>query len=321
MVEQTGDYPVPTCESAYKANSSLIDAVMPTNGGVLQADGTWYQQLNRINNDWAQELPDLAVENNQLYIPGVECDPSGILTVLDDPGLQQSAADNLVILAQTRFDAPWHGPYLDLENVPSSYRSKLSEFVTLLSSTLKSAGFHIGVSVRGTPNDMDGPDYDSAYSYDFKVVGDVADYVDVRYYGYYNPLPRSIAPVWWIRAGTEFALSRLIPRGNITLGAGLLARYWPVEGENTNYSITCSQALDIVSGAGSELEWVESNVNGVVKEWYAGVGAGCIWYHDGSVFEHHLGTVSSFGVRGTTLFLPGMATSDVWEALAGWKSA
>ena len=60
MAPSGGAYPLPDSEATYRDNIDLIDVAIAANGGRLQADGTWLQQTQRIDNDWAQELPGLA---------------------------------------------------------------------------------------------------------------------------------------------------------------------------------------------------------------------------------------------------------------------
>jgi len=316
-----GDYPAPTSEAAYLAHQNMLDSILPTNGGKLQADGTWLQEGWKLNPDWPQSLPGIARGAGQQYIPIVNNDRVGILTVLDSVELQDIAAAGLVLLARSgRFDSPWGGVLLDLEGIPSAYKDKLSDFLLILSYQLRAESIPVGISVRGIVNDP-GPDYDNAYSYDFEVVAQAADFVDLRCYGYWNPTPRSIAPHWWVEACVQYALSQGIPAQRVYLGLGNFARYWPITGNSgTWHNVTAEQAASLIRAANSFVQWIESNGNGLVREKYADVGEGHIWLHDGDTLRHGLDLIDEYGLGGLGLFIPGMGDESVWQAIAEWKA-
>jgi spore germination protein YaaH len=311
---------VPTSEAAYLANLDKIDAAMPLNGGKLQADGTWLQEDWKIDPDWPQSLPGSARKAGHVYMPGVGNDRDGILTVLDDPHLQATAADNLAALATSgRFDSPWDGVYLDLEGIPSSYKEQLSDLLYLLSDRIKQAGLLAGVSIGGRTGDT-GPDPDDTYTYDFSVVGEVADYVDLRCYGYWNPPPRSIGPYWWIEACIEYALHKGIAPGKTTLGLGNFSKYWPDSAQGASEEIPYHLAVQLVDGVDSMTEWIESNKHGLIRERFAAVGAGHVWIHDADTHRHGLNLVDQYHLLGTTLFTPGMGDDVHWQVIEAWRT-
>jgi spore germination protein YaaH len=320
MNQVGGTYGVPTSEAAYLTNLDRIDAALPLNGGKLQADGTWLQEGWKIDPQWPQSLPGIARDAGHLYMPGVSNDRAGILTVLDDPGLQAKAADNLVALATAaRFDSPWDGVYLDLEGIPSSYKQQLSDFLYLLSNEIKQAGLLAGVSCGGRTGDT-GPDPDDTYTYDFSVVGEIADYIDLRCYGYWNPPPRSIGPYWWIEACIQYALQKGIAPEKMTLGLGNFSKYWPDSTKGAAVEIPYDLAVQLVEGAGSTMEWIERNEHGLVRERFAIVGAGHVWIHDGATHRHGLNLVDQYCLLGTTLFTPGMGDDLHWQVIEAWRT-
>ena len=318
MVADGGDYPFPTSEASYNANLDKIDLVFPTNGGKLQADGSWLQESWAIDPDWPQSVPEIAAANGHTYIPSVFGSTStGILTVLDSPSLQATAASNLVTLATSgRFDSPWDGVMFDLEQIPSSYQSKLSTFYTSLCEAVRSEGLLAGIWSRGRTGDS-GPDYDEAYTNDFTVLGQVGDFVDMGCYSYWKPIPRSAGPYWWQRACIDYALSKGIQPRRLRLGCGLYSGYWEVEDGGGGYGTTHAKALELADGF--SIDWIESNVNGVVREYYADLGAGCVWLHDDETLPHRLDLVDEYGLAGAHLFILGAEDDGVWRTIADWK--
>jgi len=312
-----GDYPAPTSEESYNANLDKLDMVYPNNGGDLQADGSWFQETWKINPDWPQSLPGIASGAGHTYMPVMTCDATGVLTVLDSPSLQQAAADGLIDLAlNTRFDAPWDGVMLDLEQIPLAYQSKLSDFYRVLSEHVRGEGLELGIWTRGRTGDT-GPDYENAYTNDYAVLAETADFVEMGCYGYWNPLPRSMAPDWWERAAIEYAIGKGILPHHLRLGCGLFSRYWVTEDTGTGQPVTYAKALELAGGF--SIDWIESNVNGTVREWYSDLGAGCLWIHDDDTLQNELTIADEYNLSGVGLFVPGMEDDGVWQVLADWR--
>jgi hypothetical protein len=308
---------IPTSESSYAAHRSLIHAAMPLHGGKLQADGLWLQEPWKTETDWARSLRYAAKKAGQLYLPGVGNDREGIKAVLDSSLLMERAADDLLRLAVERFDAPWDGVTLDLEGIPLEYREKLSAFLQLLVRRIKDAGLLACISIQGRSGD-EGPDPPDTYTYDFSIVGALADYVDLRCYGYWAPPPRSIGPYWWEEACIGYATAKGIAAGRILLGPGTFAKYYFDSNENDSDEITYEQALQVVELAGGTLEWVETGDAGLVRERFAKVGAGHVWLRDALTHRYALDLVEEFGLLGISLFSPGMEDPLQWQVTQDW---
>jgi spore germination protein YaaH len=286
-----------------------LSAIYPINGGKLQADASWLQESSKINPPFAQGLKAQAITHGHLYIPMVNNHTTGILTVLDNPALQQDAADNLVILANTtRFDAPWDGVMLDFEGIPSSYQTKLSDFYTLLASELHAANLQVYIWARGRVGDT-GVDYDDAYTNDFGIIGSVADKVSVGVYGYWNPKPRSMGPSWWQKQSIEYVIAEGVPASKIMLCVGLYSKYWLNAGSKEE--ITRSQASSLASCPCM----ISSNDNGLIYEKYASGPSGYCWIHDKDTFSYELGIINQYGLAGMDLFVLGMEDVGIWILL------
>jgi spore germination protein YaaH len=305
-------FDVPASETAYAQNADAIDVVMPTNGGKLQADGTWLQEPRKLESAWAQRLPRRARQAGSRYLPIVGNDRRGIFSVLAERALQRRAAEELVALAKRRaLDRRWEGVMIDLEGIPGSHRPALSAFYRLLSDRLHAAGLTVGISVGGRPID-DGAD-------DFSVVAEVADVVDLRCYGYRGPSPRSIAPCWWLAQCIEFAQSHGISGRRLVLGLGTFCRYWPDSAANYPVAeITYDAALQLLADAGAEPRWIERSESGLVRERFAQVGRGHVWIHDEDTHRFALHLATSYGVTNISVFCPGMGDRH-WPATRAWR--
>lgn len=318
MSETVGDYPVPSSEAAFKANCHLLDVALPMNGGTVQSNGTWKQSASLVEGDWPQSLPALAAAAGQLYMPTVSCNRDQIVALLENGAAQRVAAEGLVDLALGRFDAIWDGVCVNIEGVPSAYKNQLSAFLTLLSTHIREAGLLFCIAVRGILADS-GLDYDDAYSHDYAVVADVADQVFMFTYNYWQPEPRSMCPLWWVRGCIEYALSKGISAPKLHLGLANYASYWPISSLVTRHEMIYSQARQVIDDGGAIAEWIESNVNGDCCEWYADVPPSHFWFQDGDTIQPRLALVDEFDLAGPALFALGMGAESVWQAIADWK--
>jgi len=311
-----GDYPVPTSEASYLAHQALIDEVCIL-GGALASDGTW-SQAPALQEPFAQSLLGHATGAGQRYTPflnpGHGSDKTAIHAVLDDPALQQAAADDMLALATTRFDAPWQGVVYDALHLEAGYMGKQEQFLRLLSYTAQSAGLSFGVSHPGTR-----PEDESTWL-SLDTIAQIADVYDCYFYGWWLA-PCSIGPYWWVVQGIENALKHGIPARRIYLGIPNYARYYPASNDYTTaYDITYDQAMQIVHDNNSFVQWIESDETGLIREKYADVGQGHIWISDGDTVRHRLELVDHYSLGGVMLFIPGMGAESVWDAIAEWKT-
>lgn len=325
MMAVGDDYPIPSSEAVYTAHSDQIDVVLPLHGGGLCADGSWEQEPWKYKSLFGQSLPGLAAAAGRLYLPTVDCKRTEVLAVLDDPALQQLAADNLVVLATVgRFDSPWNGVDLNFEGIPSDYQDRLSAFFYRLSCALHLAGLTVSVSARGRTADS-GEDYDDAYTTDFAVIAQIADVLNLYCYGFWSPvsgwLQRSIAPYWWIKDSIEYAIDKGTPHERIILGCGTFCRYFPNSSSGSGrVEITYQQALDLTGQSNTFQRWIECDSNGLVRERQADLGVGHIWIHDGDTIRHSLDLVDEFGLAGIALFSPGCGDAYHWQVIENWRT-
>jgi hypothetical protein len=321
MFQTGGAFSIPTSEARYKANLANIDVVIPTNGGILMGDGTWFQERWKLVPDWPQSLPAIARDAGHLYMPSMYNDREGVLAVLDDRDLQLSAAESLVELATSgRFDSPWDGVYLNLESIPFDYKDQMSDFLYLLYEKIKDAGLLVGLSVAARTEDERGDGYDLA------VVNDVADYIDIRGYGFdhrrfgaHGSLPPSISPYWWVKDSIQFALENGIEPEKLTLGLANYSKYWSFSNSRSGGDITFAQAKALVAAAGATVQWIDENEIGLVREHFATINGGHLWIHDTETFQWGLDLIEQYGLLGGAIFAVGMGNDAQWRAIHEWR--
>jgi hypothetical protein len=312
---------IPSSGAMYQAHIKDIDVAMPLNGGKLQVDGKWLQETPKLDEAWPRMLPRLARSAGQLYMPAMGNDPEGLAAVLDSVGLQDWAAEQLVTLAQSRFDAPWDGVYLDLEGLEANYQTPMSGFLYRIAKAVKGAGLLLGVSVGGIYQDpIANNSQQQQDMWGLPVVAEVADFVDVRVYDYWSPQPYSIAPYWWVQACIEYALSKGIRPETLSASLANFSRYWVSSSNNQTEDLTYEGAMQIIQQAGVTPQLVEQDQQGLVREKYAQIGGGHIWMHDAETYQFGLDLVDKYKLRGHAVFTPGMGDPKEWQAIGDWRA-
>lgn len=308
-----GNYPLPTSERAYRQNISLIDVAMPMNGGLLQADGTWLQRPGRTETEFAQALPAIVREAGQRYMPVLTHtgETADILCALFDAGLQEVAADNLITLLESRFDAPWDAAIYDIQDVPVERLVEHEDFVSLLSYKVRATGIPFGIAYHGLGKWEPSP-------FSLKVIAQAADVFHYYLYAWWVQ-PRMVGPYWWARVSLDNALAAGVPAQRIVLGSSLFSSWWPDAGSGVRRDMTHGQALEIAHEHNARIEWMETSEFGLVRERFADTGDGYIALTDGDTLQHRLDLVDGYALAGVMLFCPGMGDESVWRAIARWK--
>jgi spore germination protein YaaH len=311
---------VPTSEEHFTQYIDSIDVAMPLNGGVLMGDGDWLQEDYKISGPWQSNLGRQSARAGVVFMPGVGNDRDGILDVLDSPRRQEYAVERLLKLAtDERVDAPWDGVYLDLEGAPYAYRSQMSGFLYRIARGVKGAGLLLGISVGGVTQQGTGTETEDD-AVDLGVAGELGDYVDLRCYDYIGPPPRSIAPHWWIEACIEYALKKGVRPEQMTLGLASFSQYWRDSNERSSEQMTYDMAIRLVREAGSQVEWVERDDRGLVREEFARVGRGHLWMTSERTYRNGLDFVDRYGLLGNTMFTPGMGNDTQWREIEEWRA-
>jgi spore germination protein YaaH len=313
MAKKGGDYPVPSSERSYMDHISLIDEVIPSHAGTLQSHGTWKQDGVLLDNDFARMLPGLSCGAGQSYKPALNpghgVGSGDLMTVLDNPALQQMAADDLIGLMTDRFDAPWDAVVYDTLKLKSpGYSEKQAGFMALLAEQVHKAGYKFDVGCRGyLEGDTQFPSLD--------VIAEIADTVYWCCYGW-REVSGMESPYWWAESCIQHILAH-VPSNRIHLCIPDFATYWP-DSENPSkfHIITYAQAMDMVGDA----EWIEYMDGMLDRERYAQYDGGCVCIHDADTAYSRLHLVQEYGLDGVMLFSPGMEDLRIWPVLAEWAS-
>lgn len=313
---------IPDGRTEYEANTGVIDGVLPAHGGILQADGTWFQYAAQLDTDFSRDLPGRAAAAGQEYIPLMYLwGPDVSEAVLSDPDKTERATQGILTLATTRFDAPWDGVGIDFENIPWDWRDAHNDWLCDIVARIHAVGLKAFLTIGSRWVDGEGwPRYTLDWS---RLAATGAEYIDIRCYDYHSlghPPDSSLAPEWYIEAVIQYGLEKGISRDQMCIGLGNQTQYWPVTGANTWSQIPHADAVTLVADEPTFLAWVESDYEGIVREKYATIGAGHLWLHDVDTIRHSLALVAEYGIENITLFVPGMGDTAHWGEIARWKA-
>ena len=305
-----------TDEAAYTLRRSLLDDLYPMHGGKLRADGTWLQQSVRIDAPFSVQLPVLAREAGQRYAPVLEDYSSEeCMAFLDSPELWEGAIDDLLLLIDSRFDAPWDGVMYGFEGAPSTYQAQTTDWFSMLAEALQSEGMLALMGFPGRRGDT-GPAYDGYYTFDYRALGPVMDRINYGIAGYWAPAPVTKGPYWWVKESLEYGLETCeIPASKVyayLTGWCLWCPYLESR-QNMGYD----QAMEMIGD--TPIEWVEENVNGLVRENCAVLEDGVMWLLDGDYLNARLSLIDRYGIDGLGIYHPAWIADSLWQAIADWK--
>lgn len=295
----TGDFS--TCEEKYVRYADMFDMVHPINGGKLKADGS-IEIESWKRKGFGERLQHMAKDNQQLYIPVVHDNPGDMPGLLEHPERWQSAIDSLILMIDS-----WDGVMLDFEKeLTKDTREQLSQFYYLLSYHIRKEKKICVISVRG--NDGKGNDYPTAYGHDLRVIAQCADYVDYRLYGYWNPKPRTRAPYYWIIDSINYAIEQGIPRNRLLFGSGTYSNHWV---NNRKTEVPYDKAMEL----SKDIQWIDENENGTVRESYSDTPDGHIWIADYHTVKRDRDIADKYLLAGVSLFTPSGSSDGVFRAL------
>jgi len=293
-------------EAEYNANADIIDEVLPLNGGVIQADATITQNPERTDNPFAQGLRAQTTANGQRYTAALHSQNlAATMAILDAPGLYQTLADNIVSLAQTRFDAPWDAVNLELGYPPVGYEAAWADLVYLLCYEIRKAGILLSFYFAS------GADY---YAYDPELMAQVADWIE---FSTYSGLPAQKYAA--IHQNLEDYLSTGFDLSQFAATLGNYSQVWLADG--SDYNTGYSNAVDLINGAGEAVHWIESWQNDLWRLRCAAMPDGDrVYVPDADSLRCRLELLDRLGIYRASLFLPGQGDPREWDVLADWKA-
>lgn len=204
------------------------------------------------------------------------------------------------------------GVNLDFQQIKPDVRDHLTAVVRELGRALHAKGKILALSVI-PPVDVP-PDV--AGVYDYRALGQAADYLVFFGYDRHNPStgPGAIAPTDWVEANIK-KLASIVPARKLVLGVGVYGYDWPVPPRSTMevkpLSIQEARALARAQGATEH-----KGAGGQVQFRYTEDGRPHeVWYQDASNLKEKLEMARRHKLRGIALWRLGFEEEAHWSVL------
>lgn len=254
-------------------------------------------------------------------------DQPSIHRVLNDPAARTRALRSLAALCR---DNKFDGIQFDFENFHVRDKDAFTSFAREAADSVRRAG--CGLSAAVVPRLGEDPGTNSydrwihdnwRAAFDYKALADTLDFISYMTYAQHTggSPPGPVAGYPWMLACLKYVLSLGVPPSKISLGLAGYSDWWYPAYDERNGSrlrgsdISYTRGMEILSRAGVTPVW-----DAVQKSPYAmweehGVFQH-MWLEDARAFLAKLELVTTYGLRGYSVWLLGSEDPKVWEAPA-----
>lgn len=215
------------------------------------------------------------------------------------------------------------GINVDIENLTPDDREALAEFVRILREKLPNDKI-ISVSVAANPNEKD---TGWQGSYDYKKLGEYADYLFVMTYDEHSQggACGPVASLEFVEASINYTLE-YVSKDKIVIGIPLYGRYWKEGAETGGEAVAIGAVPNLISKNKGIVKYdaqageayvtfsickpmVKSKINGVELE----DGNYIIWYQNEESIKAKLNLVNKYDLLGAGVWALGQEKVEVWE--------
>ena len=271
-------------------------------------------------------LPDLS------YIAQVKAKGLSIVPFISnhwDRGLGQTAVYNRNALTDQIAEAVetygLDGINVDLENLTHTDRDAHTDFVRLLRQKLpkdKTVCVSVAANPYGYTKGWHG-------SYDYKALGEVADYLMIMAYdeSYEGGEAGPVAGYDFVERSIQYAL-RYLPKEKIVLGLPFYGRYWQAGATTGGQALTLRQVNRLLKevahqGNYDEKEHSPSATFRLTADKKIGnktlkAGRYTLWYENDRSIKEKLGLVAKYDLRGAGSWSLGQEEATVWDYYSRW---
>lgn len=309
----------PSSYSRLASSGSLISAVAPFWYKLSPQNGMdiWEQQsrglatadkITVLEQARQHNVQVLALVHNMLYDEQVDAKMVAS-QMLATPDTRRTFINQLEWLIK-KYD--FDGVNLDIENIYTWDRDKLSLLVKELYQRLDPQGYQVTICVPAKTwddraNTWSGP-------FDYSAIGRYAHYVVIMSYDEhgYSSGPGPIASYGWVESVVKFAVQN-IPPEKILLGVPGYGFDWQT-GRNDPTYLSYSQAMDIATARGAGIKWDDTRKVPFFYYW-DGWREHQIWFENASSLTYKLDLAKRYALGGIALWRLGMEDPQIWNVL------
>ena len=229
----------------------------------------------------------------------------------------EDARERLISSIMTELEnKDYYGVNLDIEYISPDDKDAYNDFLRELSERLHNENYILITSVAPKYSaDQQGILYES---HDYKVQGEVADYVIIMTYewGFTYSSPMSVQPIEEVRKVLEYAITE-IPSEKIIMGMPNYGYNWnlPYTRGTAATSIGLSAALDTAIKHNSEILYDEKTQTPYY--YYTENGTGhVVWFDDAKSIDAKLRLVDEFNLAGASYWTINRCFIPNWEIAA-----
>lgn len=246
-----------------------------------------------------------------------------------DRGLGQTAVYNRnaltdqIAAAVEAYDLD--GINVDLENLNHTDRDAHTDFVRLLRQKLPKEKT-VCVSVAANPYG-----YTKGWhgSYDYKALGEVADYLMVMAYdeSYEGGEAGPVAGYDFVERSIAYTL-RFVPKEKIVLGIPFYGRYWQTGAASGGQALTLRQINRLLSEVAHTASYDEKEhspkaaftltADKKIGSKTLKKGRYTLWYENDRSIKEKLGLVAKYDLRGAGSWSLGQEEASVWDYYSRW---
>lgn len=200
---------------------------------------------------------------------------------------------------------------IDLEQIPARDKTVFLLFLQELKTELTPYGYHLVVSVPGkTPEDNP---LDWAFAYDYRSIGEVADYVQLMTYDQHwsGSRPGPVASIDWVSSVLANALNQIDP-AKILLGIATYGYDWSPSGgkmitqRNAQNLLQNTYSIPIWSEADKEYFFSYQDQDGLLHQ---------VWFEDEVSAGYKFDLVHEHKLAGIAFWRLGYESNAFWQVV------
>lgn len=229
---------------------------------------------------------------------------------------------NEIVEAINKYDLD--GVNIDLENLNSSDKDKLTNFIKILRNKMPE-GKILSIAVAANPNKLSTT---WVAAYDYEKLAKYADYLVLMAYDEHSEggAAGPVASINFVEESVK-AILEDVSRDKVVLGIPLYGRFWELNAEEGGEAIIMSQVERIANRyrnsiprynehtgtATITIEVKENEKKAYVNGRYLEEGTYTIWYENETSIRRKLAVMNEYGLKGAALWAIGNEGNNFWN--------
>lgn len=223
---------------------------------------------------------------------------------------RETTVANLVALVQAKHPT---GINIDFEGIYPADRDAYTVFVIELSHALHTAGASLMLSVPAKASDDPGDDW--SWPYNYQVIGQYADFIQVMTYDEHVPgqPPGPVAGSDWMKSTLTYAASQIDP-GRILLGLPAYGYDWDTT-DDSGMQVDFKGTTALLNMTGATAQYDDATQSAFFDYTAMDGHAHEVWYDTARSIQLKAAYAKSMGLGGVSMWALGFENGDFWHAV------